>query len=442
MRTRFVCWILVVLLASITYGNNATSNTTKASKSEHAKADENLVEVSVISNETTEEKKKKEATNETVNSKEEKSKELKKTTIKIGSEDESNPLNVTKNETNSIPKIDFDYEKFMKELKASHDKLSKLNEALKMNKKIVPSISSDDEKQPESESEIKKAQKLEKNVNESSEKNLASSSIKGNSDKNNKSSTFNTAQVKKGNYESTKDFVIVPQTLVNDYQKNMELEEKQKNLTNRIEELTKLLASVEKLSKPSMSNTISKDLKKETSILNHENNIKLLYKNIDKLMAASPRRMKQPNQRPENEPERPIIPPRIIGDDDHNQKHLVLAPLSFKEGNQKMLNAEKVQEMMKNHYSTYHDNKDILKNQDEEDAKEKPWKKNQNNDQDLKERINHKLHPGYVQINKPAASNEEPGLLHSIGNFFGAVGRGVSNAANWMWEAIKAPFSK
>ena len=79
----------------------------------------------------------------------------------------------------------------------------------------------DDEKQPESESEIKKAQKLEKNVNESSEKNLASSSIKGNSDKNNKSSTFNTAQVKKGNYESTKDFVIVPQTLVNDYQKNM-----------------------------------------------------------------------------------------------------------------------------------------------------------------------------------------------------------------------------
>ena len=98
--------------------------------------------MSVISNEKTDEKKKKEATNETVNSKEEKSKELKKTTIKIGSEDESNPLNVTKNETNSNPKIDFDYEKFMKELKASHDKLSKLNEALKMNKKIVPSISS------------------------------------------------------------------------------------------------------------------------------------------------------------------------------------------------------------------------------------------------------------------------------------------------------------
>ena len=100
------------------------------------------VQVSVISNETTDEKKKKEATNETANPKEEKSKELKETTIKIGSEDESNPLNVTKNETNSNPKIDFHYEKFMKELKASHDKLSKLNEALKMNKKIVPSISS------------------------------------------------------------------------------------------------------------------------------------------------------------------------------------------------------------------------------------------------------------------------------------------------------------
>ena len=79
----------------------------------------------------------------------------------------------------------------------------------------------DDEKQPESESEIKKAQKLEKNVNESSEKNLASSSIKGNSDKDNESPTFNTDQVKKGNNESAKDFVIVPQTLVNDYQKNM-----------------------------------------------------------------------------------------------------------------------------------------------------------------------------------------------------------------------------
>ena len=55
-------------------------------------------------------------------------------------------------------------------------------------------------------------------------------------------------------------------------------------------------------------------------------------------------------------------------------------------------------------------------------------------------------HPGYSahpgHINKSAASNDEPGLLHSIGSFFGAVGRGVSNAANWMWEAVKAPFSK
>ena len=53
-----------------------------------------------------------------------------------------------------------------------------------------------------------------------------------------------------------------------------------------------------------------------------------------------------------------------------------------------------------------------------------------------------KLHSGYGQPSKPLESDEEPGLLHSIGNFFGAVGRGVSNAANWMWEAIKAPFTK
>ena len=49
---------------------------------------------------------------------------------------------VIKNETNPNPEIGFDYEKFMKELKESHDKLSKLNEALKMNKKKAPTIKS------------------------------------------------------------------------------------------------------------------------------------------------------------------------------------------------------------------------------------------------------------------------------------------------------------
>ena len=38
--------------------------------------------------------------------------------------------------------------------------------------------------------------------------------------------------------------------------------------------------------------------------------------------------------------------------------------------------------------------------------------------------------------------SDEPGILHSIGNFFGAVGKGVADAASWMWETIKSPFTK
>ena len=54
-----------------------------------------------------------------------------------------------------------------------------------------------------------------------------------------------------------------------------------------------------------------------------------------------------------------------------------------------------------------------------------------------------KMQPRYGHASKPNESDEEePGILHSIGNFFGAVGRGVSHAANWMWEAIKSPFTK
>ena len=60
-------------------------------------------------------------------------------------------------------------------------------------------------------------------------------------------------------------------------------------------------------------------------------------------------------------------------------------------GNQKMLKAERVQEMMKNHDHRYHDDQIILKNQDEKYAKEKPGMKNLNDDQDLKERIDRKL---------------------------------------------------
>ena len=36
---------------------------------------------------------------------------------------------------------------------------------------------------------------------------------------------------------------------------------------------------------------------------------------------------------------------------------------------------------------------------------------------------------------------DDHGILHHVGNFFGAIGRGVTNAASWMWEAIKSPFT-
>ena len=39
------------------------------------------------------------------------------------------------NAANSEPSIDFDYDKFMKELKSSHQKLTELNEALQNKKK-------------------------------------------------------------------------------------------------------------------------------------------------------------------------------------------------------------------------------------------------------------------------------------------------------------------
>ena len=55
------------------------------------------------------------------------------------------------------------------------------------------------------------------------------------------------------------------------------------------------------------------------------------------------------------------------------------------------LKADRVQEMMKNHYHRYHDGQNIVKNQDEKDTKEKSWNKNLNDDQDLKERINRKF---------------------------------------------------
>ena len=38
--------------------------------------------------------------------------------------------------------------------------------------------------------------------------------------------------------------------------------------------------------------------------------------------------------------------------------------------------------------------------------------------------------------------SDEHGVLHGIGNFFGEIGQGVADAASWMWDRIKGPFTK
>ena len=47
-------------------------------------------------------------------------------------------------------------------------------------------------------------------------------------------------------------------------------------------------------------------------------------------------------------------------------------------------------------------------------------------------------------LDEPLGANpdeEEHGFLHSIGNFFGSIGRGIKKAATWVWETIKSPFT-
>ena len=49
--------------------------------------------------------------------------------------------------------------------------------------------------------------------------------------------------------------------------------------------------------------------------------------------------------------------------------------------------------------------------------------------------------PRHVPAVPPKNHADDHGILHHVGNFFGAIGRGVTNAASWMWEAIKSPFT-
>ena len=49
--------------------------------------------------------------------------------------------------------------------------------------------------------------------------------------------------------------------------------------------------------------------------------------------------------------------------------------------------------------------------------------------------------PRYVADVPPKNHADDHGILHHVGNFFGAIGRGVTNAASWMWETIKSPFT-
>ena len=51
-----------------------------------------------------------------------------------------------------------------------------------------------------------------------------------------------------------------------------------------------------------------------------------------------------------------------------------------------------------------------------------------------------RIHPTNERMRQTADSHEH-GILHSVGNFFGAIGKGVANAASWMWETIKSPFT-
>ena len=51
-----------------------------------------------------------------------------------------------------------------------------------------------------------------------------------------------------------------------------------------------------------------------------------------------------------------------------------------------------------------------------------------------------RIHPINERMRQNTDSDEH-GILHSVGNFFGAIGKGVANAASWMWETIKSPFT-
>jgi len=104
-------------------------------------------------------------------------------------------------------------------------------------------------------------------------------------------SVFKTNEVKKGNYSSMNGFVIVPKKIMTDYKKKIGIEDKQKILIKRIDELTKLLASVDKLSKTSQ---------KESPNLNPLQNDKLSWKNKDSRILPSPEELEKTANEPRN----------------------------------------------------------------------------------------------------------------------------------------------
>jgi hypothetical protein len=61
--------------------------------------------------------------------------------------------------------------------------------------------------------------------------------------------------------------------------------------------------------------------------------------------------------------------------------------------------------------------------------------------ENLRDHIAGKHSPRYVADVPPKNHADDHGILQQDGNSCGAIGRGVTNAASWMWETIKSPFT-
>jgi len=130
MRRRLIILIAVAMLDHFESANLTHSSTAELKGPEHAAAGKKVVEVSVISNKTsggenkTDDAKERETTTskalENIENETDNNKDLNK----------SEALEPIIHTENSEQSIDFDYDKFMKELKSSHQKLAELNKAL------------------------------------------------------------------------------------------------------------------------------------------------------------------------------------------------------------------------------------------------------------------------------------------------------------------------